>query len=73
MADFNNEWAHGDHLKVVIIRDCIAAKHLQTLCFLGDIEGASTIEKATKANVKKWFDNLMSEGPRELDSASRLH
>ncbi len=41
-----------------------------SLCILGKIEGADSLEQATDAGVQKWFDDLLASAPR--DTAERV-
>eukprot|EP00171_Calliarthron_tuberculosum_P003750 IDg3750t1 len=39
---------------------------LHSLCTLGQIEGASTVEQTTDETVKSWFDQRLKSKPRDL-------
>ena len=66
VEDVNATRSEDNQLRITSIRSCIESRVLQSLCMLGEIEGASTIEEANDENVKAWFDTALAETPRTV-------
>ena len=64
--DVNATRNNDNQLRITSIRSCIESRVLQSLCMLGEIDGAATIEDATDENVKAWFDSALAETPRTV-------
>ena len=60
------EQSEEREIPVASIRQCIDPEILNSLCIIGLIENASSLEDATVENVKKWFDKRLEEAPEDL-------
>lgn len=48
------------------IRQCMEPELLNSLCIIGVIDEATTLEDATDENVKKWFDERLEDAPEDI-------
>lgn len=48
------------------IRQCMDAEVLNSLCIIGKIDQATTLDDATDENVKKWFDERLETAPEDI-------
>lgn len=56
VTDVNKDRPVGQQRSTALIKECIYPATFHALCIVGDIEGASTVEKATTEKVKFWFE-----------------
>lgn len=66
VADINRSRDTVRRISPTSIRQCLNPVLLQSLCLLGQIEGAATASQATDAKVKAWFDARLVTAPEEL-------
>lgn len=70
VTDINRTRSASNQILPAPIRQYLKPELLHSLCILGVIEDASTMEEASDGNVQKWFDSRLSESTR--DAAERV-
>lgn len=66
VSEVNRSRDASRRIKPSSIRNCCEPLLLQSLCILGQIEGATTLEEATDASVKKWLDERLASAPQDI-------
>lgn len=64
--DINRSRDEDQKIKPASIRNCIEPMMLHSLCIIGQVPGATSVEQATDENVKAWFENRLRCAPRDL-------
>ncbi|KAI0565234.1 hypothetical protein FGB62_20g20 [Gracilaria domingensis] len=60
VQDVNSGRLASQRIKAATIRQCMKPRLLQSLCILGRIENASSVEQATDDAVQAWFDSRLA-------------
>lgn len=71
VADVNRTRNEEEQLIPASIRQCVKPELLQSLCIIGEIIGATTVEEATDENVKEWFDARLTAAPKDISERVR--
>lgn len=71
IADLNRSRDTSRQITPASFRQCVDPTLLQSLCLLGQIEGASNATAATNDNVKKLFDARLVAAPEDLTERVR--
>ena len=64
--DINRNRAEDNQIEIASIRQCLRPVLLHSLCIVGKIEGAATLEQATDENVKHWFDARLDPSSKDI-------
>ena len=59
IADINRTQGYDHEVAPASIRNCVDPMLLHSLCILRQIGGATTVEEATDAAVKNWFETRL--------------
>ena len=71
IKQLNQGRAEDNQIVPSSIRQCIDGTLLNTLCIIGKIEDAESMEEVTDASVKKWFDEHLSLAPEDITERVR--
>eukprot|EP00171_Calliarthron_tuberculosum_P002633 IDg2633t1 len=71
VADINRNRDEVNQITAASIKNCLEPMMLHSLCILGQIPGASSVEQATDNNVKAWFETRLRSAPRDLTERVR--
>lgn len=66
IEDVNKDRSNDEQILPASIKDCFNANTLHTLCILGEIEGATSVDEATIDAVQKWFDTASTLSTNDL-------
>lgn len=66
VSEVNRSTDASRHIKPTSICNCCQPLLRSSLCILGQIEAATTLEKAKDASVKKWLDERLAPAPRDI-------
>lgn len=72
VEDFNRSRDASRSITEACTNNFIETLLLQSLCIMGEIKDALTIEDATDASVITWFDGAISAVPREIAELIRV-
>lgn len=67
----NETTSNSNKIAASSIRHCLDATLLNTLCIIGKIEDAETMEEATDDAVEKWFKKHLSLAPEDMTERVR--